>query len=144
MNSGQGKVGNAAFQDQELFTPEQVIAALEATAGIITHAAAMLKCHRTTIREYIRRYPQVEIALEDVREKMLDLTEGELIKQIKKGNMTAITFYLRTQGKARGYSDRTQVDLTGPIQVTAVDMSKVPMDDLVMAVEAQGEQGGGE
>lgn len=46
--------------------------------------------------------------------KLLDMyrrkSRNELIKQIKRGNMTAVIFYLKTKGKSRGYIERHEID----------------------------------
>lgn len=41
--------------------------------------------------------------LKDVDEYSLDYVENKLLKEIDKGNIQAITFYLKTKGKTRGY-----------------------------------------
>ena len=47
-----------------------------------------------------------------VPESSVDLAESKLIEAIKDGNLTAIIFFLKTQGKSRGYSERSEHDLT--------------------------------
>ena len=38
-----------------------------------------------------------------------DFAESELMKLIKDGNVAATIFFLKTQGKARGYIERQEV-----------------------------------
>ncbi len=40
------------------YTKEEVIAALERNRGLVDYAAKELKCHPTTVRRYIERYPE--------------------------------------------------------------------------------------
>ena len=40
---------------------------------------------------------------EEVAQQTLDLAETKLVQAIRDGNMTAIIFYLKTKGAARGY-----------------------------------------
>ena len=39
----------------------------------------------------------------EVDQSSIDYVEDQLLKQITKGNVSAITFYLKTKGKDRGY-----------------------------------------
>ncbi len=91
------------------FTPEQVITAIEKAHGKVLFASKLLKCSRQTIMNYVENYPGVKAALVEARENMLDTAEDKLFKAISKGNMTAILFYLKTQGKQRGYIERQEM-----------------------------------
>lgn len=42
-------------------------------------------------------------ALKEVEERQLDYVENALFRLINDGNINAITFYLKTKGKERGY-----------------------------------------
>ena len=90
------------------FTIAQVIAALDAAGGIKTTAAQKLGCDPSTVHGYINRYWEIGDALTRITESKLDLAEAKLLKHIKNGNLTAIIFYLKTQGKARGYVERVE------------------------------------
>jgi predicted transcriptional regulator len=91
---------------RESFSQEQVAEALTAAGGVQADAARILGCSRTTINGYVRRYPHLQELIIQTREETLDLAESQLIKKVKDGNMTAIIFYLKTQGKQRGYVEK--------------------------------------
>ena len=63
----------------------------------------------TTINRYAAEFPSVKEAIQEAKESMLDFTENKLFTQIKEGNLTAIIFYLKTQGKARGYIEKQEI-----------------------------------
>jgi hypothetical protein len=92
-------------------TPDQIIDAVRRTHGMISHAAARLRCDRDTVHNYAKRFPAVAAAIREARERTLDIAELALYEAIKAGEPWAVMFYLRTQGKARGYSER--YELTG-------------------------------
>lgn len=95
----------------ERFTAQQVADALTATHGFVTAASKSLGMSDQGVRNYIKKYDVVRQACDDAREKMIDYAEGALYKQIQEGNITAIIFFLKTQGRKRGngYSERTEI-----------------------------------
>src|SRR5919199_4109249 len=107
--------------NKEKYTPEQIITALQRTKGMITVAANDLQCSPQTVRNYIERYEEVRAVLEDERERMTDITELALFNAIMNGQPWAISLYLKTQGKSRGYVERSELTgrdgtaFTGPI-----------------------------
>lgn len=100
------------------YTPQEVADALIEGGGFITRAARSLGCTSNTVRNYINRHAKCREAVQEARERMLDTAEGKLFQQILDGNMTAIIFYLKTQGKGRGYIERQEVTGTDGGAVT--------------------------
>jgi transposase-like protein len=84
--------------------------AIENSGGNISLIARRLGCLRSTVYKYLDRYPDLGIQIEQEREAMLDMAENELLRQIKDGNTTAVIFYLKTQGRSRGYDERMRVE----------------------------------
>jgi hypothetical protein len=112
----------------ELFSVEQVRAALEASGGIYLGAAAKLKCAPNTVKNMVKRYPELQDAIAEIKENNLDLAETQLIKAIGKGSPWAICFYLKTQGKERGWTERRELTGKGggPVQTDAVTTYQLP------------------
>ena len=79
--------------------------------GILSDAAKKLGISRDTLYRRIRGNKRLKEAVEKAREALKDFGEGQLIKLMKKGDRTAIIFYLKTQAKDRGYVERQE--LTG-------------------------------
>lgn len=102
-----GKNGNGS-KKREL-TAKKIIEALHASHGLLTLAAKKAGVGYRTVCRYVEEYPSVAQAVVDSKEAMLDYAEGKLYEQISKNNMTAIIFYMKTQGKARGYIERHEV-----------------------------------
>jgi len=86
------------------YTPDQVAAALRAANGVHAIAAEQLGCHRTTILDYIRRYPKVRQACDEARAVVVDKAESKLIALVEREEWPAIRFTLVTLGRDRGYS----------------------------------------
>ena len=94
------------------FTQAQVARALTAAGGLVTSTAKRLGCAPKTVYRYIERFPALKHVLTEARESTMDLAESKLIEAIKNGNLTAIIFFLKTQGKSRGYTERSGHDFT--------------------------------
>jgi len=90
-------------------TAARIIKALQETNGLLTMAAAKSGIGYRTVCRYVADYPSVKAAAQDAKEGMLDFAEGKLYQKIKAGDNTAIIFYLKTQGKARGYIERQEL-----------------------------------
>lgn len=105
------------------YTKDQIATALTRTKGMITLAAQSLGCDPTTVRNYLARYPELQTVLSDERERMTDMTELKLYEAIQNREGWAITLYLKTQGKSRGYVERQEITGadSGPIMIEAID-----------------------
>lgn len=84
--------------------------ALRATGGFLTHAAKKLGVSVPAVSQRIKKSARLQAVLEEIRGGMLDLAESKLKAAIKKGEAWAIAFYLKCQGKARGYIERAEYD----------------------------------
>lgn len=96
------------------YTTQQVIDALQDAKGYVSKTASLLHCTPQTVYNYAERYPTVRQAWDDIREERHDFVENALAKRINEGSDTAIIFYLKTQCKARGYIERSQIEHSGP------------------------------
>lgn len=91
--------------------------------GNLSTASKSLQVDRTTLYAWIEQEGLEEAVMEG-RNRRLDFAESMLDKGMKDGNMTAIIFYLKTQGKSRGYIERQEVtgaDGKKLFEVTIVD-----------------------
>ena len=90
-------------------TPETVIAALTETKGMVYLAARKLGCDPSGIYKLIKRSAAVRDAWEAIKGETVDTVELKLWQRIMADDLAAITFYLKTKGKDRGYSERMEV-----------------------------------
>ena len=103
------KTTKATAIKPERFTAERVIDAIRAAKGLISQAAIKLNCDRSTIYDYMERYPEIKDALKDEREAMTDIAELALYNKLIQGEGWAVCFYLKTQGRNRGYIERHEL-----------------------------------
>ena len=94
-------------------TAGQMIDAIKQARGFVSKAAQLCGVSRTTFYVYVKKYPTVQEALEDEREKRHDFVENKLMNAINNDNIAAILFYLKTQCKQRGYVERQQFEHSG-------------------------------
>jgi len=108
-------------------TIKQIEKALENAGGFQSHAAKQLGITQQAVNDRIKKSPYLQAKLHSIRESYLDLAEIELLKLMKEGNLGALCFYLKCQGKHRGYIERTEVTgkdgagLQGKIEIVYVD-----------------------
>ena len=114
-----GNGTNGLSKKREL-TCQKIIEALCECNGLLTLAARKAGVSYTTVKRYALEMPSVRQAVNDAKESMLDFAEGKLYQKIKAGDNTAIIFYLKTQGKGRGYIERQEFTGEGgkPIEVS--------------------------
>lgn len=91
------------------YTVKQVIEATKGSGGFVTVIAKRLNCTTATVYKKMKKHESVRAAIEEERVLQLDEAESALRAQIRKGNVTAIIFFLKTIGKKRGYVERTEV-----------------------------------
>lgn len=115
-----------------------ILDALEEKYGIVTDACRSIGLARSTYYDWLRDDPAFKEAVAEIQEVALDYVEGKLFERItgvevvkgvdkETGEMItyslppdtqAISLYLKTKGKKRGYIERTEVENTGNMQLT--------------------------
>jgi len=107
-NGNNGNSTNGLSKKREQ-TAERIIKALGETQGLLTMAARKAGVSYTTVKRYATEFQSVREAVQEAKESMLDFAEGKLYSKIKDGDNACIIFYLKTQGKARGFIERQEV-----------------------------------
>ena len=93
-----------------------MLKALEAKKGIVTDAADACKVARSTHYKWMAEDVGYKKAVSDLKNIPLDYAESKLFVAMEEGNIAAIIFYLKCQGKGRGYIERQEVDNMGTIE----------------------------
>lgn len=94
-----------------------MIAALEASLGVVTTACNEVGISRKTHYEWLKTDNEYKEAVDDLSDVALDFAESKLHGQIKNGDTTATIFYLKTKGKKRGYVERQEVEQSGGLTI---------------------------
>ena len=85
-----------------------IVKALEACGGVILHAAAMINMSRRQMADRIKAQPELTDRLMDIRESNIDIAESKLMELIRKGQPSAVIFFLKCLAKERGYVERLE------------------------------------
>ena len=82
---------------------------------------------RQSYYNWMENDPAFAEEVEAIRQEQIDTVESALLNKIEGGDTTAVIFYLKTKGKERGYSERTELtgrdgkDLIPDIRIEIVD-----------------------
>jgi hypothetical protein len=111
-------------------TKQALLEALEETKGIVTDAIRKVgKIARSTFYEWLKDDAEFKAKVDEIQDVALDFVEGKLFEkingvQVRKSvdsetgedivydlppSDVAITFYLKTKGKRRGYVERQEI-----------------------------------
>lgn len=99
---------------------QNFLEALNASYGIIAEACEAMNMSRSTFYRWYKSDEVFKEQVDNVTETQIDYVESKLIKNISAGDTTAIIFYLKTKGKARGYSEKAKPKEEKPLPDTAV------------------------
>jgi len=97
----------------------QVKPLLEEHDGNISAVARALSVARDTIYARIDESAVLQQTLRNARERMLDEAESVLYRKVKEGSTPELLFFLKTQGRSRGYIERQELEHQGSISVNA-------------------------
>lgn len=90
------------------YTDKQITDALIKNKGMVYVAALDIGCSPQTVRDRLAKSEKLRAVAESERGKMTDTAELKLANAIENGEPWAVQFYLKTQGKERGYTERTE------------------------------------
>ena len=107
-------------------TKKALLDALEKSLGIVTTACKKVGIGRTTYYDWYNNDSDFKEKVDDLKNVALDFAESQLHKQIQDNSTSATIFYLKTQGKKRGYIERQEVDLSsGNEQINKIEIEIV-------------------
>jgi hypothetical protein len=87
-----------------------MLAALEKSLCVVTTAAKTVGISREAHRQWMHNDPEYAQKVHDLKDVKLDFLESMAHKRVNEGSDTMIIFLLKTQGKDRGYIERTQIE----------------------------------
>lgn len=89
---------------------KELVEAMEHCNGIITDACKSVGVSRVTYYDYYNKDKEFKKAIDEIEGVVIDYVEGKLFKLIDKGDVAATLFYLKTKGKNRGYTEKSEID----------------------------------
>lgn len=106
------------------FTVAEVIQKLTRFAGLISPTARNLGCSRTALSAYLERHPTAKHCMVEAREGFIDEAEGYFVRVVRgeipcdaKERLAAAQYVLSTIGKNRGYTTKTESELSGKLDL---------------------------
>lgn len=104
-------------------TKKRLIEEMFKHKGVLTNAVRAVGCSFQTYYVYMKEDENFRARIEEVKEAAIDFVEDKLFQQIEMNIPQSTIFFLRTRGRHRGYSERTEV--TGaegaPIEIRVIE-----------------------
>ena len=91
------------MDNRKRVTDEEIREQIGRRRGNITAVAQTLRCRRQTVSQRLRQSGALRERLAAAREAALDRAEQFLFEKCEAGDTTALIFFLKTQGRSRGY-----------------------------------------
>jgi len=113
---------------------ETLINAIKQGKGIVSHICRGLDISRQAFYQRVNNDEDLQIALDDARQEIIDFAESKLLELIRDGNQNAVMFFLKTVGRDRGYVEKQEIDQTQKviniIEVPQIDAIEPTIDDI--------------
>ena len=98
-----------------------MIKALYSSFGNVSEAIRLLEKEEITVGRtahyrWLEEDEEYKEAVSHSADRTLDKVEKALQKQIENGSVQATIFYLKTKGKDRGFTEKTEIDLNATIE----------------------------
>lgn len=111
---------------------QEFLKVFEASMGNVSVACHNYGCDRSLYYKWRETDEDFRAKTDAMREVRKDFAESQLDKKIKEGDTTAIIFYLKTQCKDRGYTEKIEYEGKQQTEVKLPDINlKVLPDDLL-------------
>jgi hypothetical protein len=119
------------------YSDKQMIAAITRARGLVYLAAQNLGCDPATIFHRAQKKPAIREIIETERNRVLDFAEAKLIEAVGNGEAWAVCFLLKTQGRKRGFVERSEIRQESRI-VLATDAEELSDDELAAIATGRG------
>jgi len=102
----------------EKYKIDDIVTAIKGSSGIKANIMRRLNCSRSTVDNYLRRYATAQAAYDEETEMPLDVAESLVISDmVTNRNVETAKWYLKAKGKRRGYTERTEIQHSGEIEM---------------------------
>ena len=91
---------------------ESLLTALEKSLGVVTIACKNADIPRSTYYKWLKDDEDFREQVKEIENVALDFAESQLHKQISDNSTAATIFFLKTKGKTRGYTEKSELDIT--------------------------------
>ena len=110
---------------------------LEDNLGVLTISCKQAGISRKQYYEWRKNDAAFCAKADEIQEVALDFVEHQLYKNVESGDTQSIIFYLKTKGKGRGYTERTDLNIKSEnkVELTLGNMS--PEDIAYFVAEIQ-------
>ena len=88
---------------------KELIDAVEKCHGIISDACKSVGVSRATYYDYYKNDEVFKSSVDEIEGVVVDYVEGKLFKLIDKGDVAATLFFMKTKGKERGYTEKSEI-----------------------------------
>lgn len=122
------------------FKAADIAAAIVEHRGDLVDAADAVGCTVRTIYNYRDTDAIVAEAMDETKKRTHNHVRNKLMELIDAGNVTAIIFWLKTQGKGEGWVERTEFSGVdgGAIAIRDETIKELSDDDLRRNIETLG------
>ncbi len=120
---------------QKRHTVADYTEALTRPHGLIAFAARRLGVSRQAVYNMINRHPEVNEAMTDAREELLDLAETKVFAAVAQGNLKICCWVLERLGKHRGYTKQITLASDG---LSPQEVSEMSDEELARQLKAYG------
>lgn len=112
-------------------TAREVAVALRSANGSVTKAAETLNVTPYRLSRFIASRPKFQEIQKGYRTALVDLAESHLIDAIQNGDRWAVQMVLKTLGKAKGYTEKSEIKHTHEMVTEPSKMSDSQLEELV-------------
>lgn len=101
-------------------TLDEALKAVKGTKGNQTEIARNLRCNHSNVTHLKKKWATFNKAVQEAKEARIDWYESRLDERAEKGDIAAIIFFLKTQGKDRGYIERQEITGAGGASIKCI------------------------
>ena len=91
---------------------ETLLKALEKSLGVVTIACKKADIPRSTYYKWLKDDEEFRQQVQEIENVALDFAESQIHQQIQDNSTAATIFFLKTKGKSRGYTEKSELDVT--------------------------------
>jgi hypothetical protein len=121
--------GNAIKRAAMEQRKKEFLNALDENIGIVTTVCIKQGISRDTYYRWLRHDPAFAERVQEIKDRGIDFAEDMLMSKIVAGDLQAVMFFLRSQGKHRGWNDKVDVHLTASNNVALTDRLMENLDE---------------